>query len=114
MKSDEFAEAIIDECLSGTSTSNIMYMVDNYCNAWINVDEKLPKISANAKDFQLASGESDQVLVWMNGYHLSTYHVNINQWSLPFHHGDWKPTHWKALAMPPKDATSQRKDVETE
>ena len=69
---------------------------------WISVDDRLPTVSETAKDFQLASGESDRVLILMNGYeHIGTYHSNIDTWSIPFHSGsNWKPTHWMPL---PKD-----------
>ena len=69
---------------------------------WISVDDELPKVSKNAKDFQLMSGESDPVLIWMDGYKIATYHESINTWSIPFHSGKWKPTHWAILLDPPK------------
>jgi hypothetical protein len=72
---------------------------------WLSVEDILPPVSKNAKDFQLASGESDRVLIFMNGYeHIGTYHSNINSWSIPFHSGsNWKPTHWMPLPQPPAD-----------
>lgn len=70
---------------------------------WISVTDRLPAVSATAKDFQLASGESDQVLIVLGGDRkIATYHANIDTWSIPFHHGDWKPTHWQALPSLPK------------
>ena len=70
---------------------------------WISVNDRLPAVSLEAKDFQLASGESDQVLIVMGGVRfIATYHVNIEKWNIPFHHGEWKPTLWMPLPALPK------------
>ena len=71
---------------------------------WIDCSVELPKVSATAKSFQLLSGESDRVLVLMNGYeHLATYHSAVGEWSIPFRNGNWngQPTHWMPLLEHP-------------
>ena len=81
---------------------------------WIDCSVELPKVSATAKDFQLLSGESDRVLVLINSYELiATYHSKIDNWSIPFHSGNWRPTHWMPLLEHPADLKDkQHENVE--
>lgn len=72
-------------------------------DGWISVKDRLPEIRKDAKDFQLSSGESEIVFIVLDGYPCTgTYHVNIEEWSIPFHHGRWNPSHWMPYT-PPKE-----------
>lgn len=68
---------------------------------WIKCSERLPEVSKNATDFQIASGESDIVFIMLNGHPTTaTYHANIDRWAIPFHSGDWRPSHWMPYEPP--------------